>query len=151
MTAQLVLASPLVLLFAPGFPLPHAVLQVLQIQILVSGHDAPRNASHVAGVAPTRRSKLRPWYAWPEINPFQKDKPPASFMITTHNVGDGAVWPLGQLDPCNTVNVVAVQWRLTAQFCTKWTWSRTCGQESRSQVGLRKRYGDMLLLTQAKR
>ena len=28
-------------------------------------------------------------------------------MMTTHNVGDGAVWPLGQLDPCNTVNVVA--------------------------------------------
>ena len=61
----------------------------------------------VVGVAPTGRSKLRPWYAWPEINPFQKDKPPASFMITTHNVGDGAVWALGQLDPGNTLNVAA--------------------------------------------
>ena len=48
----------------------------------------------VVGVAPTRRSKLRPWYAWPEINPFQKDKPPAGFMITTHKVGDGAVQEL---------------------------------------------------------
>ena len=28
-------------------------------------------------------------------------------MITTHNVGDGAVWALGQLDPGNTVNVAA--------------------------------------------
>ena len=48
MTAQLVLASPLVLLFAPGFPLPHAVLQVLLIQILVSGHDAPRPPTALA-------------------------------------------------------------------------------------------------------